>query len=76
MVLLCILGLGGAARLGHQSCERTPALKDRCPGCDFTPSEASTTTTWGHMEKGESGSVAGKGEELNSAKQGAQLGEG
>jgi len=51
-------------------------LKDRCPGCDFTPSEASTTTTWGHMEKGESGSVAGKGEELNSAKQGAQLGEG
>lgn len=74
MALLCILGLGGAACLGHQSCKHTHALKDRCPSCDFTPSEASTTMTWGHVEKGGSGSVAGKGDKLNNAKQGAQLG--
>lgn len=30
--------------------------------------------TWGHVEKGGSGSVAGKGDKLNNAKQGAQLG--
>lgn len=69
-----ILELGGAVCLGHQSCEQTSALKDRCPGCDWTPSEASTTITWGHTEKGGNGSVACKGDKLNSVKQGAQLG--
>lgn len=62
MAFLCILGLGGDVYLGHQSCEHTPAVKDGCPGCDFTPSEASITVTWGHVEKGGSGSVAGKGD--------------
>ncbi|XP_074009588.1 retinal rod rhodopsin-sensitive cGMP 3',5'-cyclic phosphodiesterase subunit delta isoform X1 [Numenius arquata] len=49
------------------------SMKDRCPGCDFTPSEASTTMTWGHVEKGGNGSVAGKGDKLNSVKRGARL---
>lgn len=37
-------------------------------------SEASTTITWGHVKKGGNGSVAGKGDKLNSVKWGAQLG--
>lgn len=28
MVVLCVLGLGGAACLVHRSCKHTPALKD------------------------------------------------
>lgn len=37
MKVLCdfivLLGLGGAAGLGHPSCKHTPALKDRCHLC-------------------------------------------
>lgn len=40
MKVLCdfivLLGLGGAAGLGHPSCKHTPALKDRCHLCHIS----------------------------------------
>lgn len=64
MKVLCSLtvyfGAEWCCILSCWCCEHTPALSGRCPDCDFTPSEAPTTITSGHMEKGKSGSVACK----------------